>query len=61
MMDNEISSPADCHWKRFWQSGRIKDYLEYKSAVEQPGAATDEENLHADSNRRAGPAGTQTG
>lgn len=52
---------ADSRWNQFWQSGHIKDYLEYRSAAGEPGTAGEEEKLHADSNRRAGPAGTQTG
>lgn len=61
MMENENTSLADRRWNRFWQSGEIKDYLEYKSVAELSVAAEDEERLHADSNRSTGPAGTQTG
>lgn len=61
-MNSQNTDPrADACWKDFWHSGRVEDYLKYRNAAGEPDGIPDEEKLHADSNRRAGSAGTQTG
>lgn len=58
----ESPSPADRCWTRFWQSGKVEDYLSYCSAAENTaGNNRNKENPHADGNRSPGAAGTPAG
>ena len=48
--NNDLQS----RWERFWQSGRVEDYLAYRTAHN----AVPKEPTDADSDRRSGTAGT---
>lgn len=55
-MDQMDHFPAESSWNRFLKSGRVEDYLKYKSAAAS--LAASEEISHAENDRGPGSAGS---
>ena len=51
---DDLNYDLQNRWERFWQSGRVEDYLAYRAAQ----SAAQKEPTDADSDRRPGAAGT---